>query len=124
MRSYNAIITRLYNITMGQQISRRVAGRMEKGLQQARSQMDQEMRQQKNIDPNAAIGFTRGASPDPRDAAQEEFLKQEQGPQEMPAVRVLLLWLGTCLFLTSYEREREHDREPCSNTHSHLFSLL
>lgn len=92
---------------MGQQISRRVAGRLEKGLQQARSQMDQEMRNQKHVDPNAAIGFTRGATSDPRDAAQEEFLKREQGPHEMPPVRCTTYYLSIVGM-----GQREHDREP------------
>mmetsp|Transcript_31617 Transcript_31617/g.52186 ORF Transcript_31617/g.52186 Transcript_31617/m.52186 type:complete len:108 (-) Transcript_31617:271-594(-) len=83
---------------MGQTISRSLAGKFESGLQKARVQMEQNMRNQikKNkhgfSDPNATVGFTRGMgdTPDHRDDMQADFQRKEQGngndTGEMPAV--------------------------------------
>jgi len=83
---------------MGQTISRRLAGKFEKGLQRARKEMDQQMRDDVKkdkygfSDPNAVMGFTRGMDGlDPRDAKQEEY-QNKDGPMDMPPVR--LYWIN------------------------------
>ena len=84
---------------MGQKASRALASRLEKGMQQYRHEMEQDIRaniaeKQRHAapggytDPNAIAGFTRGASaPIRQDSEQEAFLQsqqQEQTSHEMP----------------------------------------
>jgi hypothetical protein len=76
---------------MGQQLSRNLAASFERGLERARSQMDKQMREEamrSSHDPNAAAGFTRGATETSQEAIQRQFLelKNPRGPTEMPQV--------------------------------------
>ena len=93
---------------MGQRASRALAGRLEKGMQKYRHEMDKDI--QRNIqekqrqathagftDPNAMeAGFTRGMSPPIRqDLEQEAFLKSQHGSEQQELPEDLLKFLKT-----------------------------
>jgi hypothetical protein len=85
---------------MGQHISRRLAASLESGLQNARKQMDDQMRSSivKDkygfSDPSAAIGFTRGR--DKAAARDAAGMTNDDPYPEMPPVSLVRNMVVVC----------------------------
>jgi hypothetical protein len=80
---------------MGQRFSSRVVSALDRGLERAKQQMDDDMKRsiKKNkygfSDPNAAIGFTRGM--DQVDPRQQNLTSKDL---ELNAVGIVAHWVG------------------------------